>query len=454
MDKVRKNILWLALALCMSPMPLLAKDPPYKQGVQHYAKGEFEKAIQDLQRALKKKPTQAEKVKIYKYIGLSQFTLGRRAESEKNFEQCLVTDAKCSIDRKEALDESVLPFFQDIKRRLVEKKNASKPKTRILVTTPVKDAEVLLDGVLLGPANTSLDAKPGTREITLQAKGYKPRRVKIAINKLVENVYEIDLDKAPPKIEERAARADSREKARQARLAETQRKKEAKARKLEARREREREKARTPAVLPVEGEAIKKVPDPARETLAAQPTPTPPPAAPPAPPPAVAPAPAPQPPPPGLARESVSFAHFLPLGVGQFYNGDYLLGSLFLGTQFYAAGVIIVAKQDIEQAKSTEQAVFRRADVDPSVTQDELDQASADKNTVVKARNKRISIASGVLTGTYVFGVLHALFNRPYVLAAPTTAVIKPIPEPDDALRVQLLPTDEQGVRLEMNWKF
>jgi len=433
-------MLLACLALLMfigSPTSAAGKSSIYKQGLQHYAKGEFDKAIQNLQKALKKKPSKSEKVKIYKYIGLSLYTLGRQAEAEKNFEQCLATDLGCSIEAKEALDESVLPFFQNIKRSIADKKNAPKPTTRILVKTPVKDAEILMDGILLGPANTSLDVKPGTREITLQAKGYRPRRVKIAVNKLVENVYEIVLDKLPPKVD---PKEKEREKAKQARLAkekekEREREKE-RARKLEARKARDEKKDKVPPVLPAEDEAAKKLadpgPDPKRESLempeekGPQSTASAPPTVPAE--------------PLELNREPVSFAHFMPLGVGQFYNRDYLLGTLFLGTQLYAAGVIVQASQDIQQAEDNEKAAIRRAQIDPTVTQEDIIAFTAAKQSFVKEKQDRLNLALGAAAGTYVFGVLHALIMRPYVL--PQT------------VSLQLQPTPNPGLQLQVHWDF
>lgn len=430
------------LLIIFLPKPASGKTPPYKQGLQHYAKGEFDKAIQSLQTALKKKPSKSEKVKIYKYIGLSLYTLGRQAEAEKNFEQCLATDMACSIEAKEALDESVLPFFQNIKRGIHERKNMPKPKTRILVKTPVKDAEILMDGILLGPANTSLDANPGTREITLQAKGHRPRRVKIAVNKNVENVYEISLDKLPPKVDTKALEREKekeREKARQQKIArekakEKERERERAARKLEARKDKkEKEKDKIPPVLPTEDESARKLadpgPEPRKESLEMPeergPQVT-----------AAAPSPANEP--VELEREPVSIAHFLPLGFGQFYNGDYLLGTLFLATQLYAGGVIVQANQDIQQAEDNEQAAIRRAQVDPTVTPDDLLAFSQAKQAFVKDKQERLNIALGAAAGTYVFGVVHALIMRPYVLPATVS--------------MQLMPTQNQGLELHVHW--
>jgi tetratricopeptide (TPR) repeat protein len=437
------------LLILILPLSASGKTPAYKQGLQHYAKGEFDKAIQSLQTALKKKPNKSEKVKIYKYIGLSLYTLGRQAEAGKNFEQCLATDPTCSIEAKEALDESVLPFFQNLKRGINERKNVPKPKTRILVKTPIKDAELLMDGILLGPANTALDASPGTREITLQAKGYKPRRVKIAVNKNVENVYEITLDKLPPKVDTKALerekekeREREREKARQQKIArekakEKERERE-RARKLEARKEKkEKEKDKVPPVLPNEDESARKLADPGPEpkkeslempeekgpqaTTAETSSSSPSEAA-------------------ELEREPVSIAHFLPLGVGQFYNGDYLLGTLFLATQLYAGGVIVQANQDIQQAEDNEQAAIRRAQVDPTVTPDDLLAFSQAKQAFVKDKQERLNLALGAAAGTYVFGVVHALIMRPYILPA--------------AVSMQLMPVQNAGLELQLHWDF
>jgi tetratricopeptide (TPR) repeat protein len=420
-----------------TPPPISAKTAPYKQGLQHYAKGEFDKAVQSLQKALKKKPSKAEKVKIYKYIGLSLYTLGRQSEAEKNFEQCIATDPSCNVEAKEALDESVLPFFQNIKRGIAERKSAPRPTTRILVKCPVKDAEILLEGILLGPVNASLEASPGTREITLQAKGYRPRRVKIAVNKNVENVYEIDLEKLPAKAEPKVVEKD-KDKARQLKLArerEREREKE-RQRKLQARKEKDKErKEKIPPVLPAEDESARKLADPGPESrkesleMPEERGPQ-----------ATASTPSEPAEPLEINREPVSIAHFLPLGVGQFYNGDYLLGTVFLATQLYAGAVIVQANQDIQQAEDNEQAAIRRAQVDPAVTPEDLIAFSEAKRAFVKEKQERLNLALGAAAGTYVFGVVHALIMRPYIL--PT------------AVTMQLQPKANHGLQLDLRWDF
>jgi tetratricopeptide (TPR) repeat protein len=448
-DVLRRILIFvLTLTLCaLTPLPALAKPSPYKQGLQHYAKGEFDKAIQTLQKALKKKPGKAEKVKIYKYIGLSLYTLGRQAEAEKNFEQCIATDPGCNIEAKEALDESVLPFFQNIKRGILERKPAPRATTRILVKCPVQDAEIVLDGILLGPVNTSLEASPGTREITLEAKGYRPRRVKIAVNKNVENVYEIDLEKLPPKVDPKVAEREKekekereKEKARQLKLArekekEKEREKE-RQRKLEARKEKDRErKEKIPPVLPAEDESARKLADPGPESkkesleMEAEKGPQ-----------TTASTSSASAEPLEINREPVSLAHFLPLGVGQFYNGDYLLGTVVLATQLYAGTVIFQANQDIQQAEDNEQAAIRRAQVDPSVTPEDLLAFSQAKQAFVKEKQERLNFALGAAAGSYVFGVVHALIMRPYIL--PTTVTM------------QLQPTIHHGLQLDLRWNF
>jgi hypothetical protein len=305
--------------------------------------------------------------------------------------------------------------------------------TRILVKTPVKDAEILMDGILLGPANSSLDATSGTREITLQAKGYRPRRVKIAVTKNVENVYEIDLEKLPAKTDPKASeREKERERAKAAKLAREREKEKERARKLaEIRKER---KEKVPPVLPAEDESAKNLSDPGpapkKESLEMDAEKGPPAAA----------STAAAEPVVDIAREPVSLAHFLPLGVGQFYNGDYLLGTLFLGTQLYAGAVIVQANQDIQQAENNEQAAIRRAQVDPTVSEEDLLAFSQAKQAFVKDKEERLNLAIGAAAGTYVFGVLHALIMRPYVLPATVT--------------MQLKPTVHEGLELHMHWDF
>ncbi|MCX6128342.1 MAG: PEGA domain-containing protein [Proteobacteria bacterium] len=484
----------ISLFICQINILSASTNSSYRKGLQHYTKGEFDKAINQLHNAMKQKPSLEERTNIYKYIGLSLFTLGRKAEAERNFQQCINQDKACSISKNEALDETVLPFFLAVKQRMQEKDKTLKPTTQIIVQSPIKNVEILLDGILLGPANSPLDVKPGTIQITLQAAGYRPRTMKLLVNKNTKNVYQAQLEKIPPKPK---PKTEPQPEVKVERKLVKKPKpptehEEMKTQKQDERTAKQSKKDRNPGYLPDETRSrtpeqndldrMLSESDPelkngseekfsgkestrnrrekfnredrpssnnnygVNEERSAQsmvytksdPIPY---------------GAENQAVPADNNRMPITPLHFLPLGIGQFYNGDFLLGTFILGTQVTSIALIAIADQDIVQAQKIEKDSYSQAETDPSISDQDLLKLSESSRQYIADKEDRINFAIGAGLGSWGLGVVLAIVMR------PSNAHDRPdllIPKPSDRNRLswQLRPTLGSGYELRLHYNF
>ncbi len=479
-----QGLLWQALMGSFA----LAKGKPsasLKEGMQHYTKGEFKAAIPSFQKALSQASHKEDKSRIYKYLGLSQYTLGQKSAAEESFLLCLKVDSACSIKKDEALDESVLPFFAATKDKLskhdsksdtkTETKPEAKIATRILIESNAEGAEVLIDGIMAGSAGAFITAPPGTIEVEIHAKGYKPRKLKIVVVKNKENKYQIDLEKLPvgPSKEELAARAAKEKARKQAELAAREKSKAASAGKKqdeermqkakgeggddlfgfaeEEKKEKELEKSpkkfdesfvsdgKTPGINEklvdiLEDDKGPKAPKKDKSEAKATSPQSP---AIPAPPPLASP---------------ISLLHFMPLGLGQIKNGDYILAALVAGTQAYGALMYLDAMQAEQNARDNYLMALQQAKIDPGITpQDLIDLQNRSSNYIAKQQQAQTTYGLIVLS-SYGFSVLQGILMRPDLpsISAKTSQAT----EPDRGVQWSLFAGSREQVGLSLGISF
>lgn len=187
-----------------------------QQGLQEYKRGQFKNAEASLSKALPKAKNPGEKSQILKYLGISQYMLGRKPDAGKSFHDALAANPKISISPDEVLDESVVQFFEH------QKPGASPSGSKSAVaaaapvqgggTTPVKKAKlttltvksnvsasVAIDGILVGQTNTALETEAGRVILEITSPGYTMRRVATKITANVANRIEVNLEKPKPK---------------------------------------------------------------------------------------------------------------------------------------------------------------------------------------------------------------------------------------------------------------
>ncbi len=472
----------LGLMLCLSGMsPLWAKSSAYKGGLNHYTHGEFKEAAVLLQRALNAKPDRDEKISAHKYLGLSLFTLGRTAEAEQQFIKCLTLDRNCSIKKEEALDESVLPFFKQVKERLDNPSTTARSTpspaavapapspspvaspapaagTRIIVLSNVKEANVLVDGILAGPVGATLSSSSGAVEIEVEAKGFNPRKLKISVPKNALSTFKIDLQPEGPSKEELAALAGAKlAKEKAARLREKELAAKEKSRSEVSSRDHRLPRGRdedvqaddkTPPVLPREdgirseaesdslfseeerrsersssieresrGRRDRGTEDFDVSNIKADS------------------------PNAGKARIPISFFHLLPLGAGQIYNESYLLGGTIFAIHVYAAYSILEAQQNMQRAADNLTTAYKRNDNTP----EQLTAYAAQIDAYTAEQQTAQTRAALIFGGSYLFGVVQAVLMRPEVSSKSSPLSWEWTPD---------FSTEGPRLRLVMDWHF
>ena len=88
----------------------------YDSGIKMYRRADFKGAERAFLDVLRKGANRNTKGRVYKYIGLCQFMLGRKSEARTSFHSALKYNPETEIFPNEALDSSVLEFFLKIKQ--------------------------------------------------------------------------------------------------------------------------------------------------------------------------------------------------------------------------------------------------------------------------------------------------------------------------------------------------
>ena len=96
----------------------------FNNGIMHYRRADFQQAEKSFQDALRKGSNKLGLSKIYKYLGLAQYMLGKKQEAEASFSHALRYDPASELYPNEVLDSSVIEFFLSIKQSI---RTGSKP---------------------------------------------------------------------------------------------------------------------------------------------------------------------------------------------------------------------------------------------------------------------------------------------------------------------------------------
>lgn len=190
-----------------------------------YFNGDLNGTESSLNKALKTNLSNKDKAQAYKYLGIVQYSKGRKDQASSNFKKSLAINPKMVIVASEVLDETVIPFFNSIKASMPKtaarsnqvgksvnpvgvggastssSRYSSKAKrTTLFVKSNVKSATVMIGGILAGSVNSVLDVSPGKQKIEVSSPGYITKR--ISVNVVVNNANSItaDLSKPQPKV--------------------------------------------------------------------------------------------------------------------------------------------------------------------------------------------------------------------------------------------------------------
>lgn len=105
----------------------------------------------------------------------------------------------------------------------------------------------------------------------------------------------------------------------------------------------------------------------------------------------------------------ISWMHFMPLGLGQFHNDSYLLGSAFAAGQAFALYQVLSLDKQI----SDEQAQSQEVANNPNILQAEKDQFLLDNAGYIDGLKSDKSTAATTFAALYVVSVAQALIFAP-----------------------------------------
>lgn len=229
-NQIILNILvWMAAVLFGAGAPGIVHAKTYSEGLKQYQGGNFAGAEKALVAAAAKGPSPAEKVKIYKLLGIVQYTRQNKKGARTSFLATLRIDKKARILKSEVLDESVISFFEDVRKEFMKGSVANsggkapqerttpsglktnnltgtapivktvEKQTLLLIETNVR-ATIILDGILAGTSGTTINADPGSHELRVEADGYETFKSKVNVVENRETTVQANLIKkaAPP----------------------------------------------------------------------------------------------------------------------------------------------------------------------------------------------------------------------------------------------------------------
>ena len=188
----------------------------YSSTYKLYRKGQFKKSLIYGKKAFKRTKRKSEKAKILKILGISSYMLGSKKNAMSYFKTAIKLNPRITISSKEVLDPKIVMFFNKIKsskrstsyarktkktkrKPIVASKGTSSRRkktnpTSINLKTPSRGS-VLIDGIFAGSTNQNLEVRPGILKVTIQAKGYKSKTIKVKAIKNKASGYNIKLVK-------------------------------------------------------------------------------------------------------------------------------------------------------------------------------------------------------------------------------------------------------------------
>ncbi|MBP6217118.1 MAG: PEGA domain-containing protein [Oligoflexales bacterium] len=185
---LRSTSLTILLLLLTFFSSLTVHAETYGEAYNKYVQGDFVGAEASFKASLENSGSNFEKARTYKMLGISQYMLGKRQEAEDSFKDAKKLQKEIQIEPSEVLDESVLEFFKAVEApheapapksptvresvpAAVDPIPAQK-KARLLISSNVQDAKVVIDSQLLWSLWQELELEPGIHEVEVSAPEY------------------------------------------------------------------------------------------------------------------------------------------------------------------------------------------------------------------------------------------------------------------------------------------
>src|SRR5690606_10311788 len=114
----------------------------------------------------------------------------KKRSAALSFKRAVTYNPQINITNNEVLDESIIPFFQQIKS--TEAKPAPKPRkvaaapTTVKILSNAKRANIYVGSKRIGQPGQRIKMRPGSVVVTLKAKGYQSKSFRLNLAKSVE----------------------------------------------------------------------------------------------------------------------------------------------------------------------------------------------------------------------------------------------------------------------------
>ena len=222
------SIRFLSLFLAfLITIPNLATANTHAKAKAFYFAGQLAKAETAARQALQRRPARATQASIYKIMGMSQYMLGKKTQASSSFKRAKSLNPSIRINPNEALDPSMITFFNSIRVQSSRSSSrsrtsrgplhpnarantigSSKGRTVVFIRSNARGAEIAMDGIIAGTTNTSIDADPGVVSIEVSKRGYRKAVKRISVKPGKSNTFTINLRKiAKPKPKKRVRRS-------------------------------------------------------------------------------------------------------------------------------------------------------------------------------------------------------------------------------------------------------
>jgi PEGA domain len=224
---IRTQLRLHSLACCVFLLvATIAIAKTYNEGLKLYQGGNFAGAEKALVAAATKGGAPNEKARIFKLLGIVQFSRQNKNGAKTSFLAALRLDKNVKIEKSEVLDESIIGFFESV-RKTSERNSGKKPtknvasagsqkgrpgiiatspsalskpapkQTLITVDSNVR-ATVIMDGILAGTSGTTINADPGPHDLRIEADGYETAKTKVVAVEDRDTTVQVNLVKKTP----------------------------------------------------------------------------------------------------------------------------------------------------------------------------------------------------------------------------------------------------------------
>jgi len=163
-------------------------DGHLQKGIKAYESGDFDKAIEELNKATARRFQKSDLVTAYKYLALSYIGKGRFSTAEEAFKHVIKLDPKFNINPKD-YSRKVYLLFQQVKTEMVDTLTvASKPGGAIVFLDDKRVGVTKADTEAL-----KLDVLVGQHYVKLSKKYFEERSQWVNISKKSKNEIRVNL---------------------------------------------------------------------------------------------------------------------------------------------------------------------------------------------------------------------------------------------------------------------